>query len=201
MIHHSVSKIKNCSTRSFVNTTALHSNAAIFADVNKTYTISSTNCVQFCKQIKSIHLFAVQANRNSLFKINCDIFTFVRGFFRNSCIFKHMFVVRFIFSFFKFKTFVRKMPNIFIARIRLVFFHWNFKPTIFKEFYFCFAAVHIPFVITPSGNNFNIWSKSLDCKFKANLIISFSCSTMTNCNSFFLTCIFNKYFSNKRTSS
>ena len=199
MIHHSVRKIKYRSTRSLIDTAALHSYTAVFANIYKTDSVSSADYVKFVQKIKGIHLFSVQTYRNSFFKIDYYVLTFIRGFFRNRCIFKHVLVVRLIFCFFKLKTFVRKMPYIFIAGIRLVFLHRNFQSAVFKEFNFCLAAVHIPFVIAPSGNNLNIRSKSLDCKLKTNLVVSFSSRTVTNCNRFFLTRIFNKYFSDKRT--
>ena len=49
----------------------------------------------------------------------------------------------------------------------------------------CLTGIHLPLVITPRSNDFDIRSKCFDTKLETDLVISFSCSTVADCNSVF----------------
>ena len=193
-----MSCIQDCSARCFVNATRFHTNAAVLTDVNKTNTVSSADFVKLCHKLKAVHLFAVYTDRDTLFEFDFNIFTSLWSILRANSVFEHVLVVWLVLSLLKLQALVRDVPDILVARVRLVLFHRNFKTAVFKEFNLCVAAVHVPFRVTPCCDYTQVRSESFDCKLKTNLVVALSCSTVTDCNGTFLTSVLNKDFSDKR---
>ena len=64
---------------------------------------------------------------------------------------------------------------------------------------FDFRSTGIEIPLTPRCNDLHIWSKCLDGKFKANLIVALARRTVSNGIRTFFFCNFNELFCNDRT--
>ena len=90
------------------------------------------------------------------------------------------------------------MPNVFVAAVRLVFFHRNGNTALFKIRDFGFAAVHIPLGVAPCGNDFYFGSEGLYRQLEADLIVALTRCAVANRDGLFFTRGFCQNFPDKR---
>ena len=199
VVHHAVGKVQNRSAGSLVNAAALHSNAAVFANVNQAHAVLSANLVQFFQERKRVHFLSVQGDGDSLFKVNLYELAFFGSLFGNGRVLEHVRIVGSVLSLLKLQAFVAKVPNVFVAAVGLVMLHRNFKLSVLKVLDFGLAAVHVPFGVAPSGDDLKVGSEGFDGKLKANLVVALSCGSVANRDGLFLARVLNQNFSDKRT--
>ena len=86
------------------------------------------------------------------------------------------------------------MPDVTVTAVAVAFLNGSGNSSVFKIFNFCFTRIHLPCIKSPRSDDFKIGSKSLYCKLKTNLVVSFSCCTVADSCCAFLTSDFNKSF-------
>ena len=101
---------KDCSTRSFIDTTGLHTNYTVLYDIDDTDTMLSTETVQFTDDIRNFHFLSVYRCWNTFFESHSYIFAFIRSFLRRNTENKKMIIVWLVSWAFQLQTFVADVP-------------------------------------------------------------------------------------------
>ena len=101
-----------------------------------------------------------------------------------------MIEVRLVCRIFQFQTFMADMPKITVTAVRGICRERKVDSVSLAVFDFRFTGIHGPLVISPSSDNLDIGSKSLDTKLETNLVVTLTGSTVADCGSAFFSCDF-----------
>ena len=166
------------SARSFVYAAALHSYKSVFYDIGKSYTVCSAEFVEFSYNIASLHFHAVHRYRNAFVKGNRYVSSLIRSLFGSNSHLQNFVVHRLVCRVFKVKTFMRKVPYIFVFAV--ICFSVDFKRNIvrFSVVYFLVARFDVP--NSPRRDYLHIRSKRFDSQFESDLVVALSSTAVAN---------------------
>ena len=107
-------EIEDRSAGSFVDAAALHE--TVFDDIEQPYAVLATEFIEGEDDVLCAHFLAVEGGRNAFFKIEGDICGLIGSIHRGDTHFKEagLFVLRLVSGILKIKSFVRKMPQVFV---------------------------------------------------------------------------------------
>ena len=108
--------VEDSSTRSLIDTSALHSHKSVFNDIDDADSVLSALFIKGKKDICGLHLLSVQCNRLSFYKVDGYIFRNIRGVNWADSHFQEalLLVLGFISRVLKVQAFVGKVPDILV---------------------------------------------------------------------------------------
>ena len=165
-----VRKVQDGSAGRFVHAAALHTDEAVFHDVDDPHAVLAADLVEFVHQLHRTRLFAVQRDRNALFKSDRDIGGFVGRLFGRHAHFQDLVVFGLVCGIFQIQPFVRKMPQVFILGIAGLAGDLQGNVVRFRVIDLFVAALDVP--DPPRRDDRHFGRKCLDGQFKTDLIVS-----------------------------
>ena len=112
--------VENGSARCFIYTSGFHADQTVFNDIDRTDAVSAPQFIQFFQKGNRFHLFAVEADRNALFKIDFHVLYLIRRVFRLAGQYMDVFLM-FIPRILQITALVTDMPDIFVSGIDLFY--------------------------------------------------------------------------------
>ena len=109
-------EIEDRSAGSFVDAAALHADETVFDDIEQPYAVLAAEFIEGEDDVLCAHFLAVEGGRDAFFKIECDICGLIGSVHRGDPHFKEagLFVLRLVSGILKIKSFMRKMPQVFV---------------------------------------------------------------------------------------
>ena len=92
------------------------------------------------------------------------------------------------------------VPEVSVTAVAVACIERKSDAVSFTELDLIFTGLHGPQIChTPWSDDLDVRSKSFDTKLETDLVISFTCSTVADCNSAFFTCDLNQFLGDNRT--
>ena len=105
---------EDCSSRSFVNASGLHSHETVFYDIYGSYAVFGAHFVKLCKKSYRIQLFSVKGHRDTFFKGDFHIFCLVRSIFRLAAEHVYVFLIL-VPRVFQIAAFMADVPDVLVS--------------------------------------------------------------------------------------
>ena len=96
-----------------------------------------------------------------------------------------MIIVRLVGRIFQLKTFMADVPDVTVTAVRRICRERKVDAMSLAVFNLRFTGIHFPLVISPGSDDLDIRSQSFDTQLETDLVITLTCSTMTDCHSAF----------------
>mmetsp|Transcript_2261 Transcript_2261/g.2721 ORF Transcript_2261/g.2721 Transcript_2261/m.2721 type:complete len:250 (+) Transcript_2261:477-1226(+) len=195
---------KDGSSWSFVHSTTLDSNEAVFNDINSSNSVLSCHFVAVKEELERVGfdssvIFVGNLDWNTILEFDLEGFRFFGCVLRTSGHFEHR-LFRRAHGIFEISRLVRCVEKILVDRVVGFWFSVDGNSMLGAVVQKIFASLETfdEFCITPWGNTLNSRRKCLATHLETDLIVTFSGSTMSNVGSAFLCCDANHFLGNAR---
>ena len=196
----SVSIHDDGTARIFIDATTLHADQPVFDDIDDADAVAGTDFIEGCNEFDSAQLLTVDGNRDTLFKVDLDVFRSIRSLFR--CLRDHVdHVFRCIGRIFQVIPFMAQMPNVPVHAVRIgIFFGLIVDGHVmsFSVFQFVFTGFEVPH--PPRSDESHFRSQGFDRQFKTDLVVALARSAMSDGIGAFFFSDFDEFLRNKGPS-
>lgn len=199
-----VSIAENSKTRGLVASTRLQTNEPVLNDIDPANTIPASNCVCCKEELQRIGdglAFVFELSGETLLKVDSEILWLVRSLGRINRELPHIegsLDIRILEN----ASFVRTVGKVLIhgPRFGLCLRDWDTGLGGVLEQIIAAGEAVVKFRVAPRGNDLDVGLQSIECKLKADLVVSFAGTAMRDCNTALLLSDCNLATSDDRTS-